>query len=167
MQTITKLIFALLLCNSCQSLNVASFDPYSFEKTIELKNKTTQLLERSTETYANNSKVVESLLQELQTHYDYENSKANNHITIALWERMTNKETSFIRSYFGLWKTKEKLSTDFINEAIKQTNEAFDKIITLETKKEQNNGYSKTNFRHQKSFTTIIKREPITSVSKN
>lgn len=167
MKTLTKLIFVLLLCSSCQSLKVAKFDSYSFEKTIELKMKTLALMDKSTERYSNNAIQTKILLLELQLHTDYEKSKAHNEITIELWKNLTNEESSYIISYFKLWKDKEKLTPEFIQEAKKQTNEAFDKIITLETKKEKDNGYTKTNFRHQKPSTPIVKGKSITSVPKN
>lgn len=125
----------LLLFTSCQSINVAGFDSYSFEKTTYLKNKTLKLIEKSNESFTKNSQEIDILFLELETQYDYEKLKPNNQFTIAIWERLTNKETSFLRNYFILWEKKEKLSSEFMNQAIKQTNEAFEKIIALETKK--------------------------------
>lgn len=137
MKTITKLFFLLLVCNSCQSIKMAKFDSYSFEKTIELKTKTLAVLDKSIENYSENAIRAKILLLELQVHYDYEKSKAHNELSAKQWENLINPESSLLIKYLMLWRTNEKLSPEFIQEAKKLINEAFDKIITLETKKEK------------------------------
>lgn len=135
MKKIAKYLFVFALVVSCKSLNISKFDSYSFEKTNELKTKTHQLIVNSKDAFSTHTSDTENLLKELNTQYVYETSRTNNTNTIAMWETLSNSDSSLIKSYLDLWKKKEKMNPVMIEESIKQCDEAFDKIIKLESNK--------------------------------
>lgn len=135
MKTILKCLSITLLLISCKSLNVSKFDTYSFEKTNELKVKTHKLITNSKNNFSNHSVEAENLLTELNTQYVYEKGRLNNTTSIEMWETLAHNESSIIKSYVKLWKSKEKMTPYMIEESTKQCDEAFDKIIQLESNK--------------------------------
>ncbi|MDI9309520.1 MAG: hypothetical protein QM535_04845 [Limnohabitans sp.] len=135
MKTILKFLSISLLLISCKSLNVSKFDSYSFEKTNELKAKTHQMIINSKDNFANHSTEAENLLTELNTQYVYEKGRLNNTTSIEMWEALSHNESSIVKSYIKLWKSKEKMTPYMIEESTKQCDEAFDKIILLESNK--------------------------------
>ena len=135
MKTILKFLSISLLLISCKSLNVSKFDSYSFEKTNELKAKTHQMIINSKDNFANHSTEAENLLTELNTQYVYEKGRLNNTTSIEMWEALSHNESSIVKSYIKLWKSKEKMTPYMIEESTKQCDEAFDKIIQLESNK--------------------------------
>lgn len=135
MKTIIQWTVIILWIASCQSLKIASFDSFSLHKTNELKRKTNHLLSTSSDDFIKHQTEINSLIQDLDFQYVYEKGRLNNSITVSMWEKLVHNKQSLIVSYVNLWKKQGRMNPKFTSEATLQINEAFDKIIDLETKK--------------------------------
>ncbi|UPZ17766.1 hypothetical protein [Flavobacterium humidisoli] len=133
------LFVALLsfLFTSCSSTKTALYDQYSYQKTIEIKVEASNLMNEATTPYVSHKKEVDALFLNIDKLVEYEKSKLNNEITLAMWKMVTDKEKNFLATFFKRWETKETLSPVFLEESKKQVLEAFDLLIQYEIKKDK------------------------------
>ncbi|MCV9926353.1 hypothetical protein OIU83_01715 [Flavobacterium sp. LS1R49] len=126
--------FAIISCNSTKT---TAFDPYSYQKTIEIKVEATKLMNKGITPYTTHKEEVEALLLNIEKLTQYEKSKLNNEITFAMWKILNNKEKNLLAGFFKRWKTKGILSPAFIEESKKQVLNALDLLIQYEVKKDK------------------------------
>ena len=138
-----KLKFATLVVvfsfgiTSCDSTKTAVFDPYSYQKTTELKVETSKLMDKATTPYATHKEEVDALLLDMEKLMEYEKNKPDNEITFALWKALTNKEKNLLAGFFKRWEEKGTFSPVFLEESKKQVTEALDLLIRYEIKKDK------------------------------
>jgi hypothetical protein len=134
---ITFLIAISFVLISCNSTKTAAFDPYSYQKTIEIKVEAAKLINKATTPYMIRKEEIESLLLNIEKLTQYEKSKLNNEITFAMWKILNNKEKNLLAGFFKRWETKGILSPAFIEESKKQVLNALDLLIQYEVKKDK------------------------------
>lgn len=137
MKHFLKITVLLLLLSSCQITKMAVYDSYSHQKTVALKVRTNKLIAQATQSYTAHSSAMELLTTELTLLYEYEKSRPNNTVTIAMWSRLVGNPQTLIPKFTALWKEKDQLNPAFAEASTKQLNDVFDQIITLETRKEK------------------------------
>ncbi len=136
----TKILLLFSICTllwSCESTRTAIFDQYSYQKTIELKVETKQLLGKSSQVYEANEAEINQLLLNVAKLTEYEKNKPNNETSYEMWQLMANEEKNLLAGFFKYWKEKKTVSTAFKEEAEKQIMEAFDVLIQFEVKKDK------------------------------
>jgi hypothetical protein len=74
---------------------------------------------------------VDQLMQKVDSALSTEEARPANAPTTEQWKRIKSK----LGEFFGLWKTKGKLSSTFVEEARKQITELFDSLIKTEKEK--------------------------------
>lgn len=126
-----------LAFTSCNSTKTALFDQYSYEKTIELKVETNQLITKASTPYNNNKEEIEKLFLNLEKLVEYEKNKPNNEITFEMLKMLKDKDKNLLAGFFKRWKTKGVTSKSFLEESKKQILEAFDLLIQYEIKKDK------------------------------
>ncbi len=128
---------SLALVTSCESLKTASYDQYSYQKSVEIKVEASNLMDKATTPYADNIEAIAALNLEIQKIVEYEKNKPNNEITYAMWKILSNEEKNLLSGFFKRWKEKSELSQFFITEAKGQVLEAMDLLIQYEGKKDK------------------------------
>ena len=131
METIKVILVATLvgLFASC-----ATYDTYSYDQTVKLKNETIQLMEAGNESYSLHSNNVDGLRAKIDSLYNYEKSRNNNLVSVKMWE-ILKKDNGLVFGFFQRWKASNSLNQFFIREAVKQTSISFDEIIQTEENK--------------------------------
>ncbi|HEY1194299.1 hypothetical protein [Flavobacterium sp.] len=136
-----KLIAFLLafsfITTSCDSTRTALFDPYSYQKTTEIKVQAIKIMDKALTPYQNQKPEVEALLLEIEKLVEYEKNKPNNEITFAMWKVLSDKEKNLLTGFFKRWESKEILSPSFVDESKKQILNAFDLLIQYEINKDK------------------------------
>ncbi|WP_291152205.1 hypothetical protein [Flavobacterium sp. UBA7680] len=113
------------------------FDQYSYEKTIELKVETINLMNKSTTSYSENKQEIDKLFLDIEKLVEYEKNKPDNEITFQLWKTLNDKEKNLVAGFFKHWETKGIISKSFLEESKIQIREAFDLLIQYEIKKDK------------------------------
>ena len=131
------LIVVSFAITSCNSTRTALFDQYSYEKTIELKVETDQLISKATTPYSDNQEEIEKLFLNLEKLVEYEKNKPNNEITFEMLKMLNDKDKNLLAGFFKHWETKGVTSKSFLEESKKQILEAFDLLIQYEIKKDK------------------------------
>lgn len=126
--------FALISCNSTKT---AAFDPYSYQKTIDLKIEASKLISKATMSYTTHKEEVENLLLDIEKLAEYEKNKPNNEISFAIWKILNDEQKNLLAGFFKRWETKEVLSPAFVEESRKQILDALDLLIQYEIKKDK------------------------------
>lgn len=145
------LLILLFSFNSCNSTRTALFDQYSYKKTIELKVKTTSLINKASTPYSENKIDIDNLFLDIEKLIEYEKNKPDNKITFQMWKVLNDSEKNLLAGFFKNWQAKETLSEPYIDEFHKQMLEAFDLLIQYEIKKDnesKNNLLDFINFNH-------------------
>ncbi|WP_158837810.1 hypothetical protein [Polaribacter sp. L3A8] len=130
------LLFSSLFL-SCNSLKTAVYDQYSYQKTVEIKVETSNLIDKATLPYGKHLKEIGELGIEIQKIIEYEKNKPNNEITYAMWQVLANKDKNLLVGFFKRWKEKGQLKPFFIKEAKSQIIEAMDLLLKYEAKKDK------------------------------
>ncbi len=139
MKTLKKWIglTVIILFTSCQSLQTAVYDQYSYQKTTALKIEAESLMSKASSAYETHKKEVELFLMEVAKLKEYEKNKPKNEITYEMWNILTDEEKNLLTAYFKKWEKEQSLSPFFIKEASGQIIEAFDLLIEYEIKKDK------------------------------
>jgi hypothetical protein len=130
------MVYSLLLV-SCKATKTALHDPYSYQKTTELKVETAALMDKATSPYTGFATQVDKLLLETAKMAEYEKNKPNNEITYAMWKIFSDKEKNLLAGFFKRWEEKGKFSAVFLGESKKQVLDAMDLLIQYESKKDK------------------------------
>lgn len=137
LKLIALLIAFSFITTSCDSTRTALFDPYSYQKTTEIKVQTIKIMDKALTPYPNQKPEVEALLLEIEKLVEYEKNKPNNEITFAMWKVLSDKEKNLLAGFFKRWESKEILSPYFVDESKKQILNAFDLLIQYEINKDK------------------------------
>ncbi len=136
-----KHTMAILLLSSlpfsCNSIKTAVYDQYSYQKTIEIKVETSNLMNKATTPYTDHLQDIGELGLEIQKIIEYEKNKPNNEITYAMWQLLADKDKILLVGFFKRWKDKEQLNAIFVEEAKAQIMQAMDLLIQYEGKKDK------------------------------
>ncbi len=140
MKILKQLTFIILfsgLISSCNSLRTAAFDQYSYQKAIEIKIDSKNLIGKATTPYSDHLQEIGNLALEIEKIKEYEKNKINNEITYTMWKILTDKNKNLLVGFFKRWKDKKTLSPVFVSEAQKQIMETLDLLIQYEAKKDK------------------------------
>lgn len=130
------LVINLFFLTACQSLKTSSFDSYSFERTMEIKQKTSRIISNYGFVYESQKDSISSLLFEIEDLIVYEKNKKDNELTLAMWEKIMAEKNHLLGGYFSLWRRKTVVSENFAKEAKQQIEEAIDLVLLYETNKD-------------------------------
>ena len=78
---------------------------------------------------------IEDLKEQLNNAYKYETSRNNNDESIKQWRVLINPDGNFLGGFLSNWKSQNKLSETFINQAKDLVRSGFNEIIALERSK--------------------------------
>ena len=84
-------IVTMYLLTSCGATNMAPYDQYAYQKSIEIKVLTSKLMDNAVEPYANHKSEVENLLLEIEKMKLYEQNRPNNGISLQMWQLLADK----------------------------------------------------------------------------
>ncbi len=139
MKKFITLCIVLFSLNSCNIAKTAVFDQYVYQKTIEIKVETENLIDKATTPYNEHLTEIEALNKELKVIMEYEKNRANNGISQNMWKLLTDPNKNFIGGFLQHWQRSQTVSPAFIPEAKQQINEAFNRLIQYEMKKDKSN----------------------------
>jgi len=122
---------------SCQALQTAAYDQYSYQKSVEIKVEASRLMDKAVNPYEDYIDKVEALELEIEKIVAYEKDKPNNEITYTMWQLLSDEEKNLISGFLKRWKEKGNLSSFFITEAKSQVMEAMDLLIQFEGTKDK------------------------------
>ncbi len=131
------LLFSGLLMTSCASMKMASYDQYSYQKTIDIKVMTIWLMDRSIDPYKEYQAMAEDLSMEVEKMMLYEQNRPNNEVSYQMWKLMNDEDKTFIAGYLKKWRENEQFSKAFVEEAKQQMDEALNTLIGFESKKDE------------------------------
>lgn len=134
---ITFLIGISFTLISCNSTKTAAFDPYSYQKTIDIKVEASKLINKATMPYTTHKEDAKNLLMDIEKLAEYEKNKPNNEITFAIWKILNDQQKNLLAGFFKRWETKAVLSPAFVEESRKQILDALDLMIQYEIKKDK------------------------------
>lgn len=127
------LFFFLTACNS---LKMAPYDQYSYQKAIEIKLEAGKLMDKATSSFNENTGAIENLKDEITKMVEYEQYRPNNEISFQMWQILNDSEKNLLAGFLKRWEEKGTLSPFFITEAKNQITEAFNLLIQFEGKKD-------------------------------
>lgn len=140
MKYLKQLLVVLFLSSfaiSCNSLKTAVYDHYSYQKTVEIKVESSNLIDKASTPYSNHLKEIGELGLEIEKIIEYEKNKPNNEITYAMWKVLADKDKNLLVGFFKRWQEKGQLNAVFVEEAKAQIMEAMDLLIQYESKKDK------------------------------
>ena len=135
-QITTILLFSVFI-TSCNSLKTAVFDQHAYQKSIEIKVETENLMDKATTPYQDHLKDIGELGLEIEKILEYEKNRPNNEITYAMWQLLADKDKNLLVGFFKRWQQKGELNAVFIGEVKKQIAQAMDLLILYEAKKDK------------------------------
>ena len=150
--SLIKTTFFLLISMcflQCASIKTAPFNAYSYQKSIEIKVQTEQLVTQASQSFGNHQLQIDQLQEQLKLILAYEKYRPNNEITYAMWQKLADPNTNLIGGFINLWQEKDKLSPAFLQEVKAQINQALELLIKYEVNKNKENGNQITQFLNQ------------------
>ena len=149
-KTILFTLGLVLSLSSCKT--IANFDQYAYTQSTSLKVDVLNLMDKSTESYATQTKDCEKTIADLLKLREYEKHRPNDIITYKMWDKMIDStgQKGIVGSYFAAWKADDKEGKVFIQEAKKIVTQGFDFIAELESKKIKPGDAGVTNFLNKK-----------------
>lgn len=130
MKKITLIALILIIFSSCAS----TFDQTAYNNALKAKKDVLSVVSNGNDTYSNHAVEIDSIAIQLDSYYEYEQTRSNNKFTIELWRNLI-KENGIIYKTFTLWKKQGRLSIDFVKIRSDKIKQRFDDILTLELKK--------------------------------
>lgn len=140
-KTFISLLIPLFIIGLSSCASTPLFDQHSFDKTIDAKVESISLMKKSIYFYEDYKGEVEEHFEELQKIYEYDSRRKNNSITTQMWEIILNENNNLYAGFIKRWREVGPQNPAFVNEAVIQIEEAFDKILDYEgakNKEEQN-----------------------------
>lgn len=128
---------ATFLFYSCSAIKTAPYDPYSYQKALELKVSASKLMDKANTAYKEHTQEVNNLLMEVEKMMIYEQSKPNNGISYQMWQLLSDENKNLLAGFLRKWNEKGQFSKTFLNEAKPQVIEAIDILIQYEVKKDK------------------------------
>ena len=128
----------LSLLTSCGATQMAPYDQYAYQKSIEVKVRASSLIDNAKEPYENHKSEAESLLLEVEKMKLYEQNRANNEISYRMWQLLADENKFLLAGFIKKWKDEGRFSKAFISEAKTQINEAMDILVRFEGSKDAN-----------------------------
>jgi hypothetical protein len=123
---------ALHILTSCSSMAV--YDQYAYQETVSLKVDALNLMDKAKEDQAMHQTEIDQLSTRIQKMLEYEKGREKNTLTVALWNDLLDPKKHLFGGFIKKWK--EGIQEEvFIAEMKMQVNDAFDTIISLESKK--------------------------------
>ncbi|MBE9586598.1 hypothetical protein IM792_19270 [Mucilaginibacter sp. JRF] len=119
---------------ACSPL-MSPFDQVAYTQVTSLKVDALNLMGKATEPYSSHEAEVKDLQIKVDKAIEYDKHRANNGITITMWELLNAPDKHLLGGYFVRWKEKSTLDTAFISAQKKIVGKAFDQIAELESKK--------------------------------
>jgi lipopolysaccharide biosynthesis regulator YciM len=139
--TLNYLLITLFLLAWISCAQTPLFDQHSFDKTIDAKVESVSLMKKAIYFYEDHEEEVEEHFEELQKIYEYDRRRKNNNITSKMWEIILNEDNKLYAGFIKRWREVGPQNPFFVNEAVLQIEEAFDKLLDYEgakNKAEQN-----------------------------
>jgi len=137
LKKITLLLTISIALLSCGSLKTAVFDQYAYQKSIEIKIESENLMDKATTPYSSHLKEIGELGLEIEKIVEYEKNRPDNEITYAMWKLLADKDKNLLVGFFKRWQQKGQLNAVFIEEAKQQITKAMDLLIQYEAKKDK------------------------------
>lgn len=129
-------IMTLYLLASCEATKMAPYDQYAYQKSIEIKVRTSKLMDNASEPYANHKSEVEGLLLEIEKMKLYEMNRPNNDISLQMWQLLADENRFLLAGFMKKWRDKGQLARAFTSEAKTQINGALDILMRFEGSKD-------------------------------
>ena len=126
----------LIFVSSCLS---SRYDSFSYQQSTSLKVDALSLIDKATTPYASHKDEVDALLLKANKAYEYEKHRPKNAETTGQWKILLDPKENLLTGFLKKWKTDGTESATFSGEQKKQLEEAFDKIIKLESHKIKGN----------------------------
>ncbi len=135
-----KMIFfwtmTFLVLVSCSATQMAPYDQYAYQKSIEVKVSASKLMDQAVQPYEDHKSEVEGLLLEIEKMKLYEQNRPNNGISLRMWQLLSDENKFLLAGLIKKWRDENQLSKTFIKEAKAQITEAMDILIRFEGSKD-------------------------------
>ena len=122
-----------LIIWSCSTVSV--FSPEAYKQAVDLKVESVELMSFATMPYSDFEEDVSDLKTKLEKAYEFSKGRLKNEISTKLWTILINPEGNLLGGFLKRWEEEGVLSQMFVTEAQLQVNDAYDKIIGLESGK--------------------------------
>lgn len=128
--TLMMVIFVFAGCAT-----ISTFDQQAYTQTTSLKVDAMNIMELAKLDYPTQEKLVTDFQTKQQKVYEYEKNRPKNEFTLALWDKLLDKNGHLLGGFLYRWQTENTLNETYIVEAKKLVGVAFDQISGLESKK--------------------------------
>ena len=144
------ILFLVIFVSSCKPL-IATYDEYSYTQLSSVKVDVLNVIDKSTENYADHAAEVEDVLTETHKAMEYDIHKPKNEVMAKMWTVLNNLLTdstalmpgdskSHLKGILASWKREGKFSgTTFTSDVKEQIGEGFDLLLELESRKIHDN----------------------------
>jgi len=132
---IRHLTILVLLLSFAGCATISTFDQYAYTQTTSLKVDALNIMDKATEEYTTNEKIVQELQTNLQKVYEYEKNRPKNEFTIKMWDKIIDANGHLLGGFIRRWQKEHKLNAVFVQEEKKIIDLAFDQIAGLESHK--------------------------------
>jgi len=128
-------LFALGLAGCLSS--ISPFSETAYQQATALKAQSLLLMDEAAEPYAPHAAEVAALNVRLHEAYEYAAGRPQNEDSAKQWALLIASDGNLLGGFFRLWKKKDTLDRDYIDEKKKQVAQGFDEISGLESGKNQ------------------------------
>lgn len=122
-------LFAGLFFSACIS---NPYDQPAVDNTKNLRNRTTELMNKGAEAYTQHSAAIDVLLTDLKKAQDQAASKPKNVEVAKAWEALNNE---VVGPFFAKWQRDANLNPVFITQSVQITESSFNAILRAEEEK--------------------------------
>jgi len=134
LKSLAALVIAALLAG-CAA--ITGYDPTSYKTATDLKVEALILIEKAQDPPAQHTAAIESLRMKLRQALEYEKGKGErNRVSKELWSTLVNPNGGLLGGFLKKWETeKRSQSPAFLEGISKNVEDAFDRIIEMESHK--------------------------------
>lgn len=119
---------------------IAPYSEPAYDQATTLKVEARTLMDQATTPFAQHQAAVEALTLKLDRAYEYARGIPNNEPTARQWAVLKDPNRDLLGGFMTRWRKESVLKKVFIEEKKKQVEDAFDKIIALESGKVKPSG---------------------------
>lgn len=127
-------ILSILLLFACAP-RIALYNETAYSNAVSLKVESLALMDKASDSISAHVQEISTLETNIEKAYQYVRWLPRNELTVAQWEILKDPNRDLLGGFLAKWKEKKVLHAAFIQEKEKQTTDAFNEILKLETGK--------------------------------
>ena len=114
---------------------IALYNETAYSNAVSLKVESLALMDKASDSISAHVQEISTLETNIEKAYQYVRWLPRNELTVAQWEILKDPNRDLLGGFLKKWEREEGFACAFIQEKEKQTTDAFDEILKLETGK--------------------------------